>query len=163
MSDVAAASSAAPTYFAPKIFNSNTGLRHVDIDGGIFANNPEAVAAMEAFRLYPSLERCNISLLSLGTGCVRLTQMADQLSDAGVLRWVMKANLIDMMMSADTNWYDDEISAIYPGSLRLQVPLSADLGHLDNASPENLQGLLAVADRFLETKADVLNQFCLTL
>ena len=149
MRDIAGATSAAPTYFDPKIFQDNQGKKCIDIDGGIFANNPESIAAMEAYKQQPNLERKDIFLISMGTGSIQLNRRSDQLSNAGVIGWVMRANLIDLMMSADSDWYNDEISAIYPNASRLQVSLPENLGAMDDATPQALQSLLDLAEAFV--------------
>lgn len=151
MRDIAGATSAAPTYFDPKIFQDNQGKQSIDIDGGIFANNPESIAVMEAYKQQPNLERKDIFLISMGTGSIQFNRRSDQLSNAGVIGWVMRANLIDLMMSADSDWYNDEISAIYPNASRLQVSLPENLGAMDDATPQALQGLLDLAEAFVHT------------
>lgn len=63
--DAVLASCSAPTYFNP----ATVGL-HPLVDGGLWANNPSLVAAIEARRrLGVALE--NLRILSIGTGSVR--------------------------------------------------------------------------------------------
>jgi hypothetical protein len=45
----------------------------------------------------------NILLISIGTGKITLGSSALKLKNAGVIGWVMKANLIDVMMSSTNN------------------------------------------------------------
>lgn len=59
---VAAATSAAPTYFEPV----QVGAADSHVDGGVWANNPAMVGIVEAFR-YADCERQDIRLLSVGT------------------------------------------------------------------------------------------------
>lgn len=59
------ASSAAPTYFDPKVQKNSYGLTELQIDGGIICNNP----ALYAYQMASSLKgKKNIRVLSLGTG-----------------------------------------------------------------------------------------------
>jgi patatin-like phospholipase/acyl hydrolase len=59
------ASSAAPTYFDPKVQQNMYGLIEMQIDGGIICNNP----ALYAYNMATKLEgHKNIRVLSLGTG-----------------------------------------------------------------------------------------------
>lgn len=63
VSDAVLASCSAPTYFDPHIVDEKYQL----VDGGLWANNPALVAAIDAkYRLGIPLE--NIRVLSIGTG-----------------------------------------------------------------------------------------------
>jgi predicted acylesterase/phospholipase RssA len=70
--DIARATSAAPTYFPPAIIESLDAnypaaqRRHALVDGGVFANDPAALALAEGRRAFPKAERALV--LSLGTG-----------------------------------------------------------------------------------------------
>lgn len=150
--DLAGATSAAPTYFDPKRFEDHQGHQYVEIDGGVFANNPESIGVMEACKIAPTLERMNICLVSIGTGRVNLNRRVLQLSDTGVMGWMVQANLIDLMMSADSSWYYDEISALYPDSYRLQVVLPNECSAMDNANQSNLDQLLGISESFLSAR-----------
>lgn len=60
-----AASSAAPTFFDPKPRTDGYGLRELQIDGGIIANNP----ALNAYTIAHKFRKHNkIRVVSLGTG-----------------------------------------------------------------------------------------------
>ncbi|MEA2369943.1 MAG: hypothetical protein QOH12_337 [Solirubrobacteraceae bacterium] len=63
MVDVAMATSAAPTYFKAYLTDAGAPL----IDGGVFANNPAGLAAVEAVGVL-SWPREDIAILSLGCG-----------------------------------------------------------------------------------------------
>lgn len=112
MRDIAGATTAAPTYFDPKVFYDTKGELHINIDGGVFANNPETIGVTEALQLNPKLSRNNLYVLSIGTGAPKLNQEASKLTNSGVIGWVIKANLIDLMIDADNEWYNEEISTL---------------------------------------------------
>jgi patatin-like phospholipase/acyl hydrolase len=79
------ASSAAPTYFDPKVNENAFGIKELVIDGGIIANNP----ALYAYELARSLKgHEKIRVLSIGTG---------EKSFNGISS---KASLIDYMMNS---------------------------------------------------------------
>lgn len=98
--DVARATSAAPTYFPPAIVESLDAnfdaaqRRHALVDGGVFANDPAAVALAEARRLFPKADRALV--LSLGTGA-RINRIdGDKAQRFGALGWL--PGLIDVFM-----------------------------------------------------------------
>lgn len=159
MRDIAGATSAAPTYFSPKEFYDTNGERHIDIDGGIFANNPASVGAMEAYNLRPELNREDISILSLGTGSVKLKQMGDSLKSSGSLSWIFKANLIDVIMSADADCDNDETAQVYPNFYRAQIELPDNLGHMDNSSKENIDALVDVSEKYINLNKSFFDRF----
>ncbi|HXH54258.1 MAG TPA: CBASS cGAMP-activated phospholipase [Gammaproteobacteria bacterium] len=160
MKDLAGATSSAPTYFSPKAFTDNQGNHYLEADGGIFANNPEAVAAAEAFELCPNLSKNNIHIISIGTGNVKLGKGGLALKNAGVIGWVMQANLIDIMIDSNVNWANDEVSIYYPSAHRLQIPIPSDLGQMDNISEHNIKGLLNAAEKFIGNNSEVLKHIC---
>jgi len=64
LKDALRATTAAPTYFAPKYLEVKQEKR-VLVDGGVFANNPAACAYANSKKLFPNEE---IVLVSIGTG-----------------------------------------------------------------------------------------------
>jgi len=81
--DVALATSAAPTYFAPYVSRDSITL----IDGGIWANNPTGIAVVEAVGvLKQSAEE--IRTLSIGCTCEPQSFM---LKNKGLIGWRRKA------------------------------------------------------------------------
>lgn len=64
LKDALRATTAAPTYFAPKLLKINQ-INRVLVDGGVFANNPAACAYANSRKLFPYDD---IVLLSIGTG-----------------------------------------------------------------------------------------------
>jgi predicted acylesterase/phospholipase RssA len=99
--DVARATSAAPTYFPPaEIMSLDPNFsaaqrRFALIDGGVFANDPAALALAEARRLFPGAERAMV--VSLGTGArVNRMEVAQQGKGWGILGWL--PGLIDVFM-----------------------------------------------------------------
>lgn len=106
--DVARSTSAAPTYFPPaKITNVDGGNNMVNIDGGVFANNPAMCAYTECRKSefgnikYPGIE--DIYMLSIGTGggMFKLPNTAKS-KNWGVLSWAKSIPEIMMDGSIDT-------------------------------------------------------------
>jgi patatin-like phospholipase/acyl hydrolase len=156
LSDVAGATSAAPTYFAPKVLKNTHGEILHEIDGGIWANNPEftAIRALNFMKHIP--DNRDIVLISIGTGAPKpdrqaFQQQANRLKKAGILGWMLRAqpNLIEMMMTADSDWSKDLISIVYPNSHRIQVHIPRDLSSMDNA--KNIEKLKLLAEEYIIT------------
>ena len=62
MPEVAAATSAAPTYLKPVVQDG-----YILVDGGIWANNPTMMGLVEALTCF-TVQRENIAILSIGCG-----------------------------------------------------------------------------------------------
>ncbi len=94
LSEVAYASAAAPTFFAPsgsERTDAPDGSGQSDapnVDGGLCANNPAVVAITEALRMGASLER--IRLVSVGTGIpCGMPYDPNGIGKKGALRWFL--------------------------------------------------------------------------
>ena len=81
MWEVAAATSAAPTYLKPVIQDGYTLL-----DGGIWANNPTMMGLVEALTCF-SVPREQISILSIGCGQNGFRISEKQTAGAGQFQW----------------------------------------------------------------------------
>ncbi len=67
--DAAGATSAAPTYFPPKITKTASGEVFHDIDGGIFANSPTMIGVSEFLKAQTiQMHSDKVTVLSIGTG-----------------------------------------------------------------------------------------------
>ena len=81
MAEVAAATSAAPTYLEPVVQDGYTLL-----DGGIWANNPTMMALVEALTCF-AVQREQIAILSLGCGQDGFRINSRQAAGAGQYQW----------------------------------------------------------------------------
>ena len=158
--DVAGATSAAPTYFAPQVIKTKDSKPLHEIDGGIWANNPEFTALVGLKAMGISFPSEDVLMVSLGTGQAKLNRPPTELEDAGIVGWFVKAHLIDMMMHAESEWSDEVIAAIYPHNYRLQVPIAPSLGATDNSSSKNLAGLVQAAEAYISQHDAVIKELC---
>jgi patatin-like phospholipase/acyl hydrolase len=131
LTDVARATSAAPTYFEPWPVGPL-----VLVDGGVFATNPAMCAFAEARRLQddaPSL------VLSLGTGELTRPITLAESSGWGQLEWVRP--VIDVVFDGVADTVDYQLRHLMaPGTyVRLQPTLDRASDDLDDASPRNLE------------------------
>ena len=81
MAEVAAATSAAPTYLKPVLQDG-----YVLLDGGIWANNPTMMALVEALTCF-RVQRESIAILSIGCGQDGFRINSKQTAGAGQYQW----------------------------------------------------------------------------
>jgi patatin-like phospholipase/acyl hydrolase len=96
MVDAAMATAAAPTYFRPFLTDAGTPL----VDGGVFANNPAGLAAVEAVGVL-GWPRDEIALLSLGCGAEALDVRIRGWWRSGLLGFAPK--VVDVFMAAQSD------------------------------------------------------------
>jgi hypothetical protein len=145
LSEVARATSAAPTYFEP----SALGARSL-VDGGVFAVNPAMSAFAEVLRHRPGEE---IILLSLGTGQRTRKRSFDEIKDWGLIAWARP--ILDVVFDGVSDAVDYQLRhALEEGRYwRLQVELSEASDDLDDASEINLRRLRRHAEELIETES----------
>lgn len=161
LKDVAGATSAAPTFFEPKTMVNKTGNKtYIESDGGIFANNPAVMAIAEAKSINPSLKFEDILLVSIGTGRARLNQTSESLKDSGVIGWLMRADLIGVMMGANSELTEWEISVLNLNTIRIQLDLDKNLSEMDNISDKNIASLLHEAERYIQKNDANIEKLC---
>jgi len=154
--DVARATSAAPSYFAPMKIPTGTNSDHYTlIDGGVFANNPAACALVEARTTHPNAERYLV--VSLGTGSLMQTLPLNLAQYWGAVRWVKP--LLDAVFDGVSSTVDFQLRQLLPDDYyRFQTTLSGHNHGLDDASPENITALKGLASALIEEKSADLEQ-----
>lgn len=175
--DVVRSTSAAPTYFSPAIIkNLATGDQMVNLDGGVFANNPSMCAYAEARKTnfdYLGINRPvtaeDMLILSIGTGSMPLDIKNHHKSKKwGIINWAKTVPEIMMDGGLDTVNYqmdkifkslDEEYQKNYkrinvPESMRFpdnpkqfKPPYNPDMS---DASPKNIEALTQAGNRALE-------------
>lgn len=174
--DVVRSTSAAPTFFPPaKIKNIITKEEMVNIDGGVFANNPSMCAYAEARNTdFPELgiekpSAKDMLILSLGTGggSFKLPDLSKS-PTWGVLKWAKSIPEIMMDGSVDTVAF--QMKEIFEtlktetdknSFLRVDVPGHAKIYSPDmsDASPENIEKLKSAGEITLEEYKNKIDQF----
>jgi patatin-like phospholipase/acyl hydrolase len=161
--DVARATSAAPTYFPPAEIRSldanvsDAQRRHLLCDGGVFANDPAALALAEARRLFPRADR--VLVLSLGTGAkVTRIEAAKQAKGWGLVGWL--PGLIDVFMDGAAALTEHELllrqarDELDYFRLQLELDPPPPAYGLDDVEAPTLAGLQKLGDLMFRRFAD---------
>jgi patatin-like phospholipase/acyl hydrolase len=161
LTDVALATSSAPTYFEPVEARSGAGVGFALIDGGVFATNPAMCAYAEARR---TGRADDLLVVSLGTG-TQTHEQAISLEDAqgwGQLGWAR--TVINVMFDGVAETVDHELTQLGGVTyMRLQRGLSYAREALDDASAENLANLQKDARALIEERSQDIDDACSAL
>ncbi len=174
--DVVRSTSAAPTYFSPaEITNMATNEKMINLDGGVFANNPSMCAYAEARKT--NFERLGLNcpkakdmlLLSIGTGSMPIDLKREKKSRRwGIINWAKAVPKI--MMDGDLDTVNYQMGMIFkslgnkhqknykrvdvPEFLRFpkegekfNPPYDADMS---NASAKNISALQRAGEQAIE-------------
>ena len=165
--DVVRSTSAAPTYFpSAKIRNLATNEKMINLDGGVFANNPSMCAYAEARdTIFDRLSKTktptakDLLVLSIGTGAGQMKLPNVEKSGSwGLVNWAKSIPEIMMDGSVDTVAY--QMKNLF-GSLkkeeqlnykRIDVPLEDRdyAGDMADATKENIDKLLIAGEKTIE-------------
>jgi uncharacterized protein len=149
LSDVARATSSAPTYFEPLERGARTLL-----DGGVFAVNPAMSALAEVLRHSPGAD---ITLVSLGTGERTNRRPFDEIKDWGQLKWARP--ILDVVFDGSSDAVDYQVRHVLGEERywRFQTELTQASGDLDDASEENLRALRQQAQQLIAERTEDLD------
>jgi hypothetical protein len=154
--------SAAPTFFPPFHLQSGppANLDYSLVDGGIYVNDPAMAAYAEARKVYPNAP--SYLVLSVGTGDRQDKITYEQSRKWGLLQWATRISSV--MMESVEDAVDYELWSMAGKNLtyfRLQVKdLSPAVPEMDDVSPQNLQALREVANKYVSENAAVVQTIC---
>ena len=159
--DVARATAAAPTYFAPMKLLTGTPEHHYTlIDGGVFANNPAACALVEARTTHPNAG--GYLVVSLGTGSMTRPVPADKAKRWGIAQWAKP--ILDIVFDGVSGTVDYQMKQLLPDSYyRFQTTLDGHNHHLDNTGADNIASLKNLAADLIEKESESIDALCETL
>jgi patatin-like phospholipase/acyl hydrolase len=135
---VAAATSAAPTYFPAESIEGKWYL-----DGAVSTNNPVLIAYSEAKKLWPNED---IKILSVGTGYNSKRLDGKRARKWGSLAW-LNAGIIQILMESNIEHVIAQ-SLFEENYLRVDSELSGIESSFDNTSKRNLDSIKALGDRW---------------
>jgi len=144
LSQIARATSAAPTFFESYVLNEM-----LCVDGGIFANNPALCAYVEAQKMYPDEE---IVLISLGTGSLYEYIDPNKIKKYNMLDWA--TNLFDLVSDGQSDTTEYILRKMLPikDYWRFQVRLSKNNSGMDNVSDLNLRDLENLTKNYINNE-----------
>ncbi|HEY5407495.1 MAG TPA: patatin-like phospholipase family protein [Ginsengibacter sp.] len=175
ITDVAKATSAAPTFFPPAHIESLNGQLFTLVDGGMFANNPALCAYAEARKIAFSkiLNDKNkkdkptakdMIIISIGTGSVKKKYSYKDFIHTGELKWLHP--VIDILMSGNSETVAYQLTQMYltldkkdqSNYVRLEPGLKEACSEMDIATPENVNNLYQAGLTFVHDNAKLLEQ-----
>ncbi|HJK86559.1 MAG TPA: patatin-like phospholipase family protein [Candidatus Megaira endosymbiont of Nemacystus decipiens] len=170
MKDIAAASSAAPTYFSPVVISNTQGnfcrkndykilKKCTHVDGGVFANNPSIVAAAAVLQANPSMNRSDLIIISLGTGKLEGNHPTN-VKNKGIIGWIKNINIIDLILNASEDVSEWATTAFGIKTYRLQPTLDAHESAMDNTSDKNLYNLMIKTQEYIRENYDLIHEVC---
>ncbi len=149
--NVAAATSAAPSFFGVAKFEGPDGGQRYMADGGLFANNPSMIAAAEIRRIGYVPEKT--VMVSIGTGKVDMGRDGSKLIDSGIFGW--GTALVNAMMTANQKSVDDISYGVYGENYtRFQAELDEAHTAMDDTSSGQTDYLISLAARMVDEKHD---------
>ncbi len=153
--EVARASSAAPTYFAPARFiDRKTEEALTLVDGGLIANNPILAAYIEAVKLYPHADEYRF--LSLSTASRSISINADDLSNN--IDWM--GHLISAYSAANMKISLEGVESIPNVKvLRVWEDVIKTKIKLDDTSPEAVSALTGAAEEIWSMEKEEILHF----
>jgi predicted acylesterase/phospholipase RssA len=157
MSDVAMATSAAPTYFPPVRLPDprQPGTQMALVDGGVFANDPGMCGFVDRTTVQG---RAGATLMvSLGTGRITKPLPFSRARRWGLLGW--GGHILDVVFDGVTESVDYELSQVLGKDYhRLQVTLSKDEAPMDKADTRNVDRLIALAEDLVAQQGEQLDE-----
>ncbi|MGP0061768.1 MAG: patatin-like phospholipase family protein [Beijerinckiaceae bacterium] len=142
LKDVARATSAAETYFAPAVIMNVPGGVYRCVDGGTAINNPTIAAILEAKLMWQGED---IRVLSLGTGTK--TEPIEP-ANGGIVGWL--PDLVSLFMDSQTSVLHHLAQWAVPGLVRCDILLGSTVStDFDDATSSNIAALAALGKQFV--------------
>jgi hypothetical protein len=163
MTQVARATSAAPTYFEPlRVGSSDAVGSYALVDGGVFANNPALCGYVDARRAHPDED--DFLVVSLGTGELTHGLPYDKVKGWGVVNWARP--ILSVVFDGINDTIDYQLQQLLPAApdgpryFRLQTQLEPGIDNMDRTDAEHLQALRAVAATLVRERSAEIDRLC---
>jgi uncharacterized protein len=161
LTDVAHATSAAPTYFEPhRVTDAADARTYALVDGGVFASNPAMCAYVDAVAAGRG-DEVRV-LASLGTGEAIRPIRYEKARGWGQLEWARP--IIEVLLSGAAETVDFQLRHLLRERYRrFQIRLELAKDDLDDASERNLADLAEEATRLIRKEDRRLDELCAEL
>ncbi len=156
LTQVARATSAAPTYFPPLTMEG-----HCMVDGGLFASNPALCAYAQARNMFP--EEKKFLVLSLGAGTQVHNRPCSKINNWGIADWAVPITSVVLNSSSASVDYQMRALVGNENYVRFQVQLDDDSSEMDDASDKNMRKLEALAQQAVRQESATIDQLCRAL
>jgi predicted acylesterase/phospholipase RssA len=164
MTQVARATSAAPTYFEPqRIESAHAGDYYALVDGGVFANNPALCGYVDARRAHPDQD--DVLVVSLGTGELTHALPYDKVKGWGVANWAHP--ILSVVFDGINDTIDYQLTQLLPNGTdgrrryyRFQTRLEPGIDNMDRTDREHLRALRLVAEDLVRDRGEELDSLC---
>lgn len=156
MHEVGMATSAAPSFFSPYKLGE-----YCLIDGGMFANNPTALAIIEAEQATDIEQKI---LCSISTGSLTRRYEYDNIRSWGMLNWIQP--IINIIQDAQSEAISCQLSQALPKNYkyyRFDTFLTLANDDIDDSTPGNIENLHKEAARLIKEKDKELDDLCIIL
>ncbi|HWP79794.1 MAG TPA: patatin-like phospholipase family protein [Candidatus Acidoferrum sp.] len=153
LTQVVRATTAAPTYFPPLAMAG-----HCMIDGGVFAGNPALCALAQARNMYP--DETEFLVVSLGTGQEMHHLPCGAVCGWGKADWAKPISTVMLNASSASVNYQMRALVGAKNYARFQVLLDKDAAAMDDASPENMRRLEAIAQQAVRQHTGAIDRLC---
>ncbi|PMD94829.1 hypothetical protein BWI97_15640 [Siphonobacter sp. BAB-5405] len=157
LADATLGSMAAPTYFEPAEVTSKAGNKYTLIDGGVFAANPTLMTLAEYFKSHKGCKELPY-VISWGTGA----EKGKKSTLVGKMALMMVESIIGIQMSGSFQVVDFIVNLLYwffdSEERYIRLDFDSPGVKMDDASPETMAKMKAVAEKFIEVNKGKLDQ-----
>ncbi len=178
---VARSTSAAPTFFTPLLTKYDQSNDVAFVDGGVFANNPSLLAYAEAKELWKIQQKAGKAftpevikddadlpffMLSLGTGYHPQSIDGKDASKWRSMEWLepLLSNIFMNSVAASTDYAMQHLLPPYEDDTlryqRLNFEIPEKNTAMDNASEENINTLISLAEEYVSKHEATLLKVC---
>ena len=175
ITDVARATSAAPTFFNPAKTPLSETTGQYMIDGGVFANNPAVLAYAEAKELWKTQKDARLNaekgfdavvspddsdlpffMLSIGTGATSTAVHTSDLEGKRAMHWFghLMEDIFMRSVAESTHFAMQHLLPPYLDGTkryeRIEFPIPTKCADMDNASSENIDQLIQLTKDYID-------------